>query len=99
VDAVGRADVRRRLLDRRLANFDAVLTPAAPGEAPEDLSTTGNAAFNAIWTQCGVPAVNVPLLKGAHGMPLGVQLVGPRGEDARVLAAARWIWDRRKPDE
>jgi Asp-tRNA(Asn)/Glu-tRNA(Gln) amidotransferase A subunit family amidase len=99
VDAVGRADLRRRLLDRCLANFDAVLTPAAPGEAPEDLTTTGNAAFHAIWTQCGVPAVNVPLLKGAHGMPLGVQLVGPRGDDARVLAAARWLCSKHKPDD
>ena len=95
VDAMNRADARCRELDDTLGQFDAVLTPAAPGEAPADLGTTGDAAFNAIWTQCGVPAVNVPLLAGANGMPLGVQVVGPRGEDARVLAAARWLWSRR----
>lgn len=95
VDALIRADARSREMDGLLEPFDAVLTPAAPGEAPADLGTTGNAAFNAIWTQCGSPAVNVPLLKGASGMPLGVQVVGRRGDDARVLAAARWLWDHR----
>ncbi len=94
VDATNRADERRRLLDRLFADYDAVLTPSAPGEAPADLTTTGNAAFNAIWTQCGVPAVNVPLLKGANGMPLGVQVVAPRGEDANALAVSRWLWQR-----
>ena len=95
VDAIERADARRRALDRLLADYDAVLTPAAPGEAPVDLTTTGNAAFNAIWTQCGVPAVSVPLLKGGHGMPLGVQVVAPRGEDVKALAVSRWLWQRK----
>ena len=94
VDATERADERRRVLDRLFADYDAVLTPAAPGEAPVDLTTTGNAAFNAIWTQCGVPAVNVPLLKGANGMPLGVQVVTRRGQDATALAVSRWLWQR-----
>ncbi|MDX1529204.1 MAG: amidase family protein, partial [Gammaproteobacteria bacterium] len=98
VDATERADERRRLLDRLLADYDAVLTPAAPGEAPADLTTTGNAAFNAIWTQCGVPAVNVPLLKGKNGMPLGVQVVAPRGRDANALAVSRWLWQRNGSD-
>ena len=43
---------------------------------------------------CGVPSLSLPLLKGAHRMPLGVQLVGPRGDDARLLQAARWLVDR-----
>ncbi|HEY5701060.1 MAG TPA: amidase [Gammaproteobacteria bacterium] len=92
VDAINRADARSREIDQVLNEFDAVLTPAAPGEAPADLTTTGDASFNAIWTQCGVPAVNVPRLKGVSGMPVGVQVVGPRGADARVLAVARWLW-------
>ncbi len=98
VDATERADERRRALDRLLADYDAVLTPAAPGEAPVDLTTTGNAAFNAIWTQCGVPAVSVPLLKGKNGMPLGVQVVAPRGGDANALAVSRWLWQRNGTD-
>jgi Asp-tRNA(Asn)/Glu-tRNA(Gln) amidotransferase A subunit family amidase len=98
VDATHRADQRRRALDRLIAGYDAVLTPAAPGEAPADLGTTGNAAFNAIWTQCGVPAVSVPLLQGAHGMPLGVQVVAPRGRDVQALAVSRWLWRRNRND-
>lgn len=94
VDATERADERRRLADRILADYDAALTPAAPGEAPADLTTTGNAAFNAIWTQCGVPAVSVPLLQGANGMPLGVQVVAPRGHDVSALAVSRWLCQR-----
>ncbi len=94
VDATDRADGRRHLVDRLFDDYDAVLTPAAPGEAPADLTTTGNAAFNAIWTQCGVPAINVPLLKGSNGMPLGLQVVAPRGRDVKALAVSRWLWRR-----
>jgi Asp-tRNA(Asn)/Glu-tRNA(Gln) amidotransferase A subunit family amidase len=42
----------------------------------------------------GVPAITLPLLNGADGMPVGVQLVGPRLEDARLLRTARWLNDR-----
>lgn len=71
--------------------YDAVITPAAPGEAPLGLDATGNPAFCTLWTFCGVPAVTVPLLQGANGMPIGVQLVGPRGSDARLLQIANWL--------
>ena len=42
----------------------------------------------------GVPAISLPLLKGADGMPIGVQLVCPWGEDAKLIALARWLADR-----
>ena len=71
--------------------FDAILTPSAPGEAPRGLSSTGNPAFCTIWTYLGVPAVTVPLLRSEAGMPIGVQLVGRRGNDARLLRTARWL--------
>jgi Asp-tRNA(Asn)/Glu-tRNA(Gln) amidotransferase A subunit family amidase len=71
--------------------YDAILTPAAPGEAPAGLDSTGNPVFNGLWTLCGVPAVTLPLLSGASGLPVGVQLVGRRGEDARLLRTARWL--------
>ena len=38
-----------------------------------------------------MPAVSVPLMQGANGLPLGVQLVGPRHGDARLLRTARWL--------
>jgi Asp-tRNA(Asn)/Glu-tRNA(Gln) amidotransferase A subunit family amidase len=66
---------------------DAILTPASQGVAPEGLSSTGSPMFNFIWTYLGVPAISIPLLTVA-GLPLGVQLVGPRGSDARLLGVA-----------
>ncbi len=71
-----------------LGNYDAILTPASAGVAPKDLTFTGDPVFNSIWTYLGVPCVNLPLLK-VDGMPLGVQLIGRRREDARLLATAR----------
>jgi Asp-tRNA(Asn)/Glu-tRNA(Gln) amidotransferase A subunit family amidase len=71
--------------------FDVILTPAAPGEAPRGLASTGNPAFCTIWTYLGVPAVTVPLLRSEAGLPLGAQLVGRRGNDARLLRSARWL--------
>jgi Asp-tRNA(Asn)/Glu-tRNA(Gln) amidotransferase A subunit family amidase len=71
--------------------FDAILTPATPGEAPRGLASTGNPVFCTIWTYLGVPAVTLPLLRSAAGLPLGVQLVGRRGNDARLLRTAGWL--------
>ncbi|MBT8345714.1 MAG: amidase [Desulfofustis sp.] len=77
--------------DRLFEWHDAILTPATVGEAPIGLESTGNPAFCTIWTYFGMPAITLPLLQGAAGMPLGVQLVGPRGDDARLLRTARWL--------
>ena len=71
--------------------YDAILTPAAPGVAPKGLASTGDPSFCTLWTLCGMPAVSLPLLQGANGLPLGVQLVGPRDGDARLLRTARWL--------
>jgi len=71
--------------------FDAIVTPAAPGEAPHGLETTGDPILCTLWTYLGTPAVTVPLLRSPAGMPLGVQLVGRRDGDARLLRTARWL--------
>jgi Asp-tRNA(Asn)/Glu-tRNA(Gln) amidotransferase A subunit family amidase len=76
-----------------LVNYDAILTPAAPGTAPEGLASTGNPMFNAIWTYLGMPAISLPLLK-SKGLPLGVQLVAARGDDAALLKTAKWLMGR-----
>ena len=70
---------------------DAILCPAATGPAPEGLGSTGDAIFNGLWTYCGTPAVTVPLLTSANGLPMGVQLVGEKHNDARLLRTANWL--------
>ena len=71
--------------------YDAIITPAAPGTAPKGLASTGDPAFCTLWTLCGMPALNLPLLQSAQRLPIGVQLVGPRDGDARLLRTARWL--------
>ncbi len=71
--------------------FDAILTPAAPGEAPLGLESTGNPIFCTIWTYLGTPAITLPLMQSERGLPLGVQLVARRDNDARLLRTARWL--------
>jgi Asp-tRNA(Asn)/Glu-tRNA(Gln) amidotransferase A subunit family amidase len=70
---------------------DAILCASAPGPAPEGLGSTGSAVFNGLWTLCGTPAVTLPLLTASSGLPMGVQLAGPCGGDARLLRTARWL--------
>jgi Asp-tRNA(Asn)/Glu-tRNA(Gln) amidotransferase A subunit family amidase len=70
--------------------FDAVLTPSAAGAAPL-AATTGDPSFCTLWSLAGMPACNVPLMADAAGLPMGVQLVGPRQGDARLLRTARWL--------
>lgn len=70
-------------------HFDVVMTLAAPGPAPEGLQTTGDPIFNSLWTALHVPCVAMPAGRDARGLPLGVQLVGRRLQDSRLLAAAK----------
>jgi Asp-tRNA(Asn)/Glu-tRNA(Gln) amidotransferase A subunit family amidase len=78
-------------LQRVFADYDAVVTPATLGTAPRGLESTGSPAFCTLWTLTGVPAMTLPLLKGADGLPLGVQVIGAKGDDARLLRTARWL--------
>jgi Asp-tRNA(Asn)/Glu-tRNA(Gln) amidotransferase A subunit family amidase len=77
--------------DAAIEGFDAVITPAAPGEAPAGLEWTGDPAFNTLWTLLHVPCVTVPAGTGPQGLPLGVQVVTRRGEDALCLLWGEWL--------
>jgi len=87
-----------RQLERVFDDCDAIITPSAPGEAPAGLQSTGNPVFCAPWTFAGVPAINLPLLKGDTGLPIGVQVVGRLGGDAGLLRSARWLEQAMLPE-
>ncbi|WP_322890500.1 MULTISPECIES: amidase [unclassified Yoonia] len=78
-------------LDEIFDRCDAIICPATPTSAPAGLSSTGSAVYNGLWTLCGVPVVTLPLFEDAAGMPMGLQMVGRRGNDARLLRTARWL--------
>ncbi len=89
--AVDQIAVLNTILGEIFERCDAILTPATTGEAPVGLESTGSPIFCTLWTLCGMPAISLPILHGAGGMPLGAQLVAPRGDDARLLRTARWL--------
>jgi Asp-tRNA(Asn)/Glu-tRNA(Gln) amidotransferase A subunit family amidase len=93
-EAMALADTCRRQLDSIFTDYDALLVPSAPGEAPAGLEATGNPIFNRIWTLLHTPAVNLPGLQGPNGLPVGVQVIGPVGMDDRLLAIAAWMHTR-----
>ena len=76
--------------EKLLERYDAVLCLASAGPAPKGFETTGTAIFNGLWTYLGVSCVTLPLLQ-VDGMPMGVQLVGLRGDEGRLLRTARWL--------
>jgi Asp-tRNA(Asn)/Glu-tRNA(Gln) amidotransferase A subunit family amidase len=80
--------------DLFMERYDAILTPAAPGAAPKGLGSTGDPSFCSLWTLCGMPALSLPLMQDSAGLQIGVQLVGRRNFDARLLRTARWLAGR-----
>lgn len=82
----------RSALDDSFRGLDVLLTPSASGEATEGLSHTGDSTFQALWTLLHVPTLTVPSHRGPNGLPIGVQFVGPRFSDDRLLGVASWAW-------
>jgi amidase len=73
------------------AGYDAILTPAAPGEAPAGLGYTGNPVFNRMWTLLGTPCAALTAHWGDSGLPIAVQLVGRIEDDVRLMACAAFL--------
>ena len=73
---------------------DVLLAPSAIGTAPAGLDATGDPLFCRGWTLLGLPCIHLPFTQGANGLPVGLQLVGRHGDDARLLAAADWCLSR-----
>jgi Asp-tRNA(Asn)/Glu-tRNA(Gln) amidotransferase A subunit family amidase len=72
-------------------DYDAIITPAATGEAVKIGEGTGDPICCTIWTLCGLPCISLPLLTGSNGLPIGVQLVAAANEDDRLFRTTRWL--------
>jgi Asp-tRNA(Asn)/Glu-tRNA(Gln) amidotransferase A subunit family amidase len=88
------ADAMRAAANNWAGGFDAILTLPAPGQAPKTLASTGDAIFNGLWTLLHMPCLTLPAGEGPDGLPVGVQLVGKRHSDARLLDIGLWVESR-----
>ena len=93
LQALARIPVVAEALEEIFDRYDAILTPAVAGAAPHGLDSTGDPMFCTLWTYCGMPAISLPLMQAGNGLPVGIQLVGRIGDDARLLRTARWMVD------
>ena len=93
VDALAHADQCMMEFSSITAEFDVLLTPSAPGEAPEGWAT-GNPIFQVMWTLLQVPCLTLPWTTGPKGLPVGIQLIGRKGADNQILQIAKWIEKR-----
>ena len=71
--------------------YDAIVAPSAPGEAPLKEAGTGDPIFSTLWTFSGLPTLSLPVLAGEAGLPVGVQLVGASEGDDKLLRTAAWF--------
>ncbi|MFZ1813115.1 MAG: amidase [Rhizobiaceae bacterium] len=97
-DALSIKHDAERYFSTFFADYDAILTHSAAGEAPLFNTGTGDPVFCTIWTLAGLPAVSLPILTGNTGLPVGVQLVGPIERDDRLLRTAGWLLEQLKRD-
>lgn len=71
--------------------WDAILAPAAPGEAPLGLQATGDPIFSRMWNMLGLPCLTIPAFQGPQNLPIGIQVIGAQGEDEHLLQIALGI--------
>jgi len=88
--ALAKRDAAIAFFGQWLVEFDAIITPAAPGPAPAGLASTGDPSCCTLWSLTGFPALTLPVALASNGLPLGLQFAAPAGEDDRLLAVAAW---------
>ena len=97
-DALSIREQACKFFDSFFKDYDAVITPSAAGEACLFDDGTGDPIFCTLWTLCGLPALNLPLLVGNNDLPVGVQLIGAQEEDDRLLRSAGSLVSKLKQD-
>jgi aspartyl-tRNA(Asn)/glutamyl-tRNA(Gln) amidotransferase subunit A len=74
-------------MDACFTDVDVLLTPATTGPAPT-AETTGDPAFNSPWSYTGLPTISLPAGRSADGLPLAIQLIGQRWDEATLFELA-----------
>jgi amidase len=84
----------RALLNGLIADYDILLAPCVPGEAPLGLDWTGDTRFQSFWTMLHAPSMSLPTHTGPNGLPISIQLIAPMWNDAKLFAASRWAMEK-----
>ena len=101
VEALENRDYLYKLFSEVFADYHGILTPCSTGVAPKGLKSTGSPEFCTVWTYLGMPSISLPILKGSNNLPLGVQLIGEKLDDSRLMRTANWLinkFNKRKVD-
>ncbi len=94
-DAYARLQEAANFADIIFKDADIILAPTAPQTAFKfgDPIPAGQADFTAFANFAGLPAVTIPMGRSQNGLPIGMQIIGPKGRDEFVLQAAARIRD------
>jgi amidase len=74
-------------------DYDVLLAPSAVGEAPIGWNT-GDSTLASSWTLMHTPTMNIPVFKGPNDLPVGAQVIAANGNDRKLFACARWMYQR-----
>ena len=86
-------ELLRIKFDEVMNGVDFVICPSAQSAAPQGLDSTGSADFNMAWTSLHCPVISLPVaLEKNTGLPLGLQVVGTRYSDDRVIKFAEAVF-------
>ncbi len=81
-----------RELDSLISGVDVWLLPTAAILPPAHAAgSTGDPSFQAPWTMLGTPSISLPTGMSSNGLPVGLQLIGRRGEDEHLLTMGSWV--------
>jgi Asp-tRNA(Asn)/Glu-tRNA(Gln) amidotransferase A subunit family amidase len=91
IESMRATETARRFADGLFRQHDVWLMPSAMSAAPRGLTSTGDPLFNRLASVLHTPAINTPSFKDGEGMPLGLQLIGARYEDEKLLHVAATV--------
>ena len=91
-------DLVRKVFSEAFGKYDVLLSPTSPVSAPKKGEIADDPLIAYASDLCtvpaslaGIPAVSIPFGKDRNGLPVGLQLMGPRFGEQEILGAARFF--------